>query len=74
MLTINSLCVVRISYNQWMGTILFWLTWLAVFCFFKLTSRQQRKRWEGLLYLAATVCLCGAATLNFTAQGYLTVV
>lgn len=56
-----------------MGTFLFWLTWLAVFCFFKLTTRKQRDNWGGLFWLAATFCLCGAGTLNVLRQGYLTV-
>lgn len=55
-----------------MGTFIFWGAWLAVFCFYALTDRKQRKRWKFLLWIWAGIFIVTGESLNFIQQGYLT--
>lgn len=57
-----------------MGTVIFWAAWLAIFCFLKLTTRQQRQRWQYLFWIWATISITVSITLNYMDQMYLTVV
>lgn len=56
-----------------MGTILFWLTWLAVAVFYAVTTRRQRQTWFWLVWLLAIGITLIASTMNLLNQGYPTV-
>jgi uncharacterized membrane protein len=62
------------AYNLCMGTFIFWGIWLLVFAFYALTDRKQRKRWEALMWIWASIFILTAETLNYFEQGYLTIV
>lgn len=57
-----------------MGTFIFWASWLAIFCFLKLTTRKQRQRWQHLFWIWATISITVSLTLNYMNQMYLTIV
>jgi hypothetical protein len=55
-----------------MGSLIFWATWLAIFCFFALTTRQQRAAWLSTFWCLACISLTGSVLTGLLTQGYIT--
>lgn len=57
-----------------MGAAVFWIVWLLGFIFFSLTNYRQRRRWvhAGWCFVGASILI--AELINFSRQGYLTLV
>ncbi|HXE49553.1 MAG TPA: hypothetical protein VN663_14335 [Ramlibacter sp.] len=55
-----------------MGSLIFWATWLAIFCFFALTTRQQRRAWLSTFWCLACISLTGSMLSGLLTQGYIT--
>lgn len=55
-----------------MGTILFWMAWAMLACFYTVTTRKQRQQWFWLMWLLTVGMIVTASILNATRQGYLT--
>lgn len=53
-----------------MGTILFWMTWLAVVVFYTVTTRRQRQTWFWLFWLLVIGSILLSSALNLLDQGY----
>jgi hypothetical protein len=57
-----------------MGTFLFWILWGAWAIWFAITTRKQRQRWVMNLGIFAGAVILVSGLIDFTQQGYLTVV